>query len=226
MANDGGSSSHLSTSLTDLMISLMVIFVLLLVVHLNNKSAEAENTRKKAENAREILLNEFTDKFEKFAAVPGEEVTVRKDDKDPFGILVIVPEKLFNFKTADDTIPPGGIVFLQDFAPLLAELACDEHFKNDISSIVVEGHADSDGNDVVNFDLSLRRAGSVVREILKNTEGQRELEECFLDCLSAAGRGKRDLLKDDGEENKDRSRRVVLKVRARSPDEIQRFLEK
>ena len=209
------------------MISLMVIFVLLLVVHLNNKSAEAENARKEAENAREILLDELTQEFEEFAAVHGEKVRVERDIKDPLGTRIMVPEKFFNFETNEDTIPPGGIVFLQDFAPRLARTACGERFRDHIGSIVVEGHADSDGGDVYNLELSQKRAMSVVREILKILRDNNEsFEECFLGFLSANGRGNREPLSDDdGNEDKDRSRRVEFKVRARSADEIQRFKE-
>ena len=207
MANNGKSTdNNLSSSLTDLMTSLMVIFILLLVVTLNNKSREASA---KVENTLNAILNELQSDF----AADG--LIAEKDPKDPLGLLILVPEKFFNFEIDKSTIPSGGIDFLQNFAPRLAMITCDERFKNEISSIVVEGHADSTGGDEYNLPLSQQRAMSVVQEILKIMRNQKESQmQCFLDFLSASGRGNRELkYDDDGNEDQDKSRRVEFKVR-------------
>lgn len=199
-------SSGLASSLTDLMTSLMVIFVLLLVATLNNASAEGENTR-----------NVILDVLKKdFASTTG--VVVEKDPRDPLGLIVVVPEKFFNFALNKSDIPEGGIEFLGRFAPRLAGITCGKQYHDEISSIVVEGHTDSTGTDERNLQLSQERSLKVVQQTLTILgEDNVENKKCFLDFLSANGRGSREPLKlPNGEEDRDRSRRVVFKIRVRS----------
>lgn len=201
-------SDNLSSSLTDLMTSLMVIFVLLLVATLNNASAEGENTRN-------IMLQQLETALRDFAA---KGVRVEKDPRDPLGLLVLVPEKFFNFAIDKSDIPNGGIEFLENFAPRLATISCSDRFKIEISSIVVEGHTDSTGTDEHNLKLSQDRSLAVVQKTLEILGTQPKGEkECFLDFLSANGRGSREPIRTaNGAEDRDRSRRVVFKIRVRS----------
>src|SRR5271170_7606778 len=106
MADKNGSTS-LASSLTDLMTSLMVIFVLLLVATLNNASAEGENTRN-------LILDRLKLDLQDFAR---QGVRVEKDPSDPLGLLVLVPEGLLNFAVDRTDIPDGGVKFLSGFSP-------------------------------------------------------------------------------------------------------------
>lgn len=209
MATDtksGGSS--LASALTDLMTSLMVIFVLLLVATLNNASAEGENTRN-------LILDRLKLDLQDFAR---QGVRVEKDPADPLGLLVLVPEGLLNFAVDRTDIPDGGVRFLSDFSPRLAKTACSERYRKEISSIVVEGHTDSSGTDEHNLQLSQERSMAVVQQTLKILgQGEPGDKACFLDFLSANGRGSKEPIRDaDGNEDRDRSRRVVFKIRVRS----------
>jgi outer membrane protein OmpA-like peptidoglycan-associated protein len=201
-------SSSLASSLTDLMTSLMVIFVLLLVATLNNASAEGENTRN-------LILDRLKLDLQDFAR---QGVRVEKDPADPLGLLVLVPEGLLNFAVDRTDIPEGGVRFLSDFSPRLAKTACSERYRKEISSIVVEGHTDSSGTDEYNLQLSQERSMSVVQQTLKILgQGEPGDKACFLDFLSANGRGSKEPIRDaDGNEDRDRSRRVVFKIRVRS----------
>lgn len=182
MATKGKSASgNLSSSLTDLMTSLMVIFVLLLVATLNNASAQGETTRNR-------MLDKLKDALQDFAA---KGVRVEKDPTDPLGLLVLVPEKFFNFAVDKSVIPSGGVEFLENFAPRLAATACSEEYRSEINSIVVEGHTDSTGSDEHNVQLSQARSLAVVQttlEILGSRGGNQK--SCFLQFLSASGVGK------------------------------------
>lgn len=205
--NKHGSGS-LASSLTDLMTSLMVIFVLLLVATLNNASAEGENTRN-------LILDKLKIELQDFAR---RGVHVEKDPADPLGLLVLVPEGLLNFQVDRTEIPNGGIAFLSEFSPRLAKTACSEQYRKEISSIVVEGHTDSSGTDEHNLQLSQQRSLVVVQRTLEIL-GRSEPEDrgCFLDFLSANGRGSKEpILDTNGNEDRDRSRRVVFKIRVRS----------
>lgn len=208
MARTKSSNSSLASSLTDLMTSLMVIFVLLLVATLNNATAEGENSRNLILDRLKIDLRDFA----------RQGVRVEKDPADPLGLLVLVPEGLLNFGVDRKEIPEGGVKFLSDFSPRLATTACSERYRKEISSIVVEGHTDSTGTDEHNLQLSQERSLAVVQQTL-DILGRTEPADrtCFLDFLSANGRGSKEpMLDSSGNEDKDRSRRVVFKIRVRS----------
>ncbi len=209
MATNGArGSTNLASSMTDLMTSLMVIFVLLLVATLNNASAEGENTRNLILDQLKIDLQDFAKKG----------VRVEKDPADPLGLLVLVPEGLLNFKLDSHDIPERGVQFLRDFSPRLAITACNPRYRKEISSSVVEGHTDSTGSDEHNLQLSQERSLAVVQQTL-DILGQNGSEDksCFLDFLSANGRGSKEPIRDNhGVEDMGRSRRVVFKIRVRS----------
>src|SRR5271165_2388642 len=210
MAADNSTNS-LASSLTDLMTSLMVIFVLLLVASLNNATAQGTNTRN-------LILEKLQHELDAFSS---KGVSVKADPNDPLGLLVLIPEGLLNFGFDKFEIPAQGASFLDGFAPKLANIACSPSFKKEISSIVVEGHTDSIGTDEHNLRLSQDRSMSVVQQTLR-VLGQQNTEDrtCFLDFLSANGRGSREPMLDDmGHEDKERSRRVVFKIRIRSVEQ-------
>ena len=207
-ANGKSGSTGLASSMTDLMTSLMVIFILLLVATLNNASAATEDTRN-------IILEQLRIDLKDFAK---KGVRVEKDPADPLGLLVLVPEGLLNFALDSAEIPKGGSEFLSAFAPRLASTACNSRYRKEISSIVVEGHTDSSGTDEHNLDLSQKRSFSVVQETLAILgKGEGLDKACFIDFLAASGRGSREPIRDDqGAEDMGRSRRVEFKIRVRS----------
>lgn len=136
-----------------------------------------------------------------------------------------------SFRKAE--IPQQGIEFLEDCVPKLAETACSPQFRKEINSIVVEGHTDSVGTDEYNLRLSQNRSPEVVFESLhalsdlqQNSETMSNLRLCFLDFLSANGRGKVEPIGDQTtEEGRARSRRVVFKIRVRSWEQRQQLRE-
>ncbi len=183
----------------------MVIFVLLLVATLNNASAEGENTRNR-------ILEDLKNDLKIFSS---QGVQVQQDPADPLALIVLVPSGLLDFTVNGTAVPQKGIAFLNRFSPLLAGVACGK-YRKEIASIVVEGHTDSTGTDEHNLPLSQQRSLAVVQQTLGalGTEDK----ACFLDFLSATGRGSREPILDanTGSEDKDRSRRVIFKIRVRS----------
>ena len=212
------SQNGLATSFTDLMTSLAVIFILLLCVTHNEAQQEGETTRNSILAELRNELREFMQKG----------VKIESDPKDPLGLLVLVPEGLLDFELNKAEIPPKGIDFLHPFIPRLANIVCDKRFRDDINSIVVEGHTDSSGpanmdKDQYNWYLSQRRSMAVVAQslIILNekqslTSDGRTVKDYFVKMLSASGRGSAELIKINGIENRELSRRVVFKIRVRS----------
>jgi hypothetical protein len=195
----------LASSLTDLMTSLAVIFVLLLVATLNNARQEVQGAKAEVLGLLEQALSEFSK----------QGVKVAPDPKDPLGLLVLVPEGLLKFKQNDPEPPAQGIDFLRGFMPKLVGTACQPGIREGISSIVVEGHASSEGTEQRNLVLSQERSMSVVQKGLEVLGP--ELHLCFLELVSAAGRGSADmLLNPQGVEDRELSRRVIFKIRVKS----------
>lgn len=215
MAADSGNSG-LSSSMTDLMTSLAIIFILLLVASLNNTQQEGEQTR------NDILLKLQEKLSKELVEYKDQGFQLTNDPKDPLGLIIVVPEGLLNFAVNRADIPPAGVEFLNRITPKLADTLCSEEFRPEMSSMVVEGHTDSTGTDETNLPLSQARSMAVVGaslQILKNAEasGISNNRRCFLDLVSATGRGSVEPLIDEGGgENLARSRRVVFKIRVRS----------
>ena len=101
--------------------------------------------------------------------------------------------------------------------PQLVGTACEPELRGGISSIIVEGHASSEWNEKDpkvraerNLKLSQERSMAVVQQSLDalNDPG---LHDCFLDFVSATGRGSADPLATP-----EKSRRVIFKVRVKS----------
>jgi outer membrane protein OmpA-like peptidoglycan-associated protein len=213
-------SSGLASSFTDLMTSLAVIFILLLVAITQNTVMSSAARNKKTQNTRENILEELQKQLSETG------VQVEKDPKDPLSLLIVVPEQLMQFKRDKSDLSQDGQNFLGQFIPRLADVACRQSFRNELNSIVVEGYTDSSAKnpehgDIYNLDLSQHRSMQVVESSLKllnsGANGQRTSYSCFLNLLSASGRGSSELIrKTNGEEDPDKSRRVIFKIRVRS----------
>ena len=199
----------LSNSLTDLMTSLAVIFILLLCASLNNAQQEGESVR----GAIVVDLQKELQAFFK------EGVEVKKDENDPLGLIILVPEGLLQFRLDKWIIPERGVEFLKGFIPQLAKTMVT--FQKDINSIVVEGHTDMSGTDEHNLELSQKRSMTVVMESLNALKDKDGARACFLELLSASGRGKMEPFIDNAtkQPDSDKSRRVIFKIRVRSFEE-------
>ncbi len=206
-------SDHLSTSLTDLMTSLMVIFILLLLVFVSH-------TASKDAALTDVLLAELKKDLQPQGF---SENAIRRDPRDRNAILVIVPGKLMNFELQRADLQEDGRLFLQTHIPAFADVLCGNEFRSSIDSIVVEGHTDKqrygkteEESQNNNLKLSQDRSMAVVKEALADLAGREADRQCFLEKLSASGRGERDLEKTD-----DESRRVIFKIRVKARDETQ-----
>ena len=205
------SSDHLNSSLTDLMTSLMVIFILLLLVFVHR-------TASKDAAVTDILLKKLRQDL-----IPQgfSEKTIRPDPRDRNAILVIVPDRLMNFQMGRSSLGFEGQQFLRSYIPKFAEVLCNEEFRASIESIVVEGHTDthpytgrsSEESQNLNLKLSQDRSMEVVKSTLAVLTGMEAKRACFLEKLSASGRGEQ-----EQEATPEESRRVILKIRVKASD--------
>ncbi len=179
-----GDSEHsaLSSSLTDMMTSLMVIFVLLLVNYLGNRQDEIQTARSKTDEMQEQLTAKL-----KEALVEGVEVK----KLDNYNLVVIVPEDKLQFETGKNELNDSAIGFLSKFVPALLDTYIA--FENSVSLINVEGHSDKKlrrdaANEYYNWDLSQERASAVMKFIFNLRKGTSETER-FKSIALFGGRG-------------------------------------
>jgi outer membrane protein OmpA-like peptidoglycan-associated protein len=221
------SSNSLASSFTDLMTSLAVIFILLLVASINNQHQELSSMRdklaqrtKSVKDRREELMKKL--KAELVPQLPN--LQIEEDPKDPFGVLVIPPKKLEGFEKDHSDLPVEAEGYLNNFAPKLASVVCSVPLRYELSSVVVEGHADSSGTDEHNLRLSVDRSMMVVSDSLRavgptGASMSQLTIDCFAHLLTTSGRGKGETLTTNGVEDRERSRRVVFKIRLKTLEE-------
>ncbi len=117
------------------MTSLMVIFILLLLVFLN-----------KTAGANAVITDALLRKLQTDLKPQGfSPENIRRDKRDRYSILVIVPDNLMNFQSGKHELRPEGKAFLESRIPKLAEVLCGAEYRSDVDSIVVEGHTDETG---------------------------------------------------------------------------------
>jgi flagellar motor protein MotB len=202
----GSGSDHLAHSFTDLMTSLMVIFILLLLVFVNN-----QGTVNSA--AAQSLLKELRRKMEP-AGFRREDIRI--DPKDPSTILLTMLDAQLTFQPNSYRLQPEGERFLETRMPQLAEVLCADEYRNAVEAVVVEGHSDNapyrgathEESQARNLRLSQERSMEVVEKTLTSLPAESGLRNCLLDKVSASGRGEQDL-----EQTADKSRRAVIKIR-------------
>jgi outer membrane protein OmpA-like peptidoglycan-associated protein len=134
-------------------------------------------------------------------------------------ILIVVPDRLMNFESGKFELRPQGQDFLRERIPQLAGVLCSDKYQTSVEAVVVEGHTDShpwtgksaEQSESLNLKLSQDRSMEVVKASLSYLNGTFDERACFLEKLSASGRGEQDL-----EATPDESRRVVFKIRVRA----------
>jgi len=187
----------------------MVIFILLLLVFLNNKAAvnEAVTDSLLKDLKRQLSAEQFRSQ------------DIRLDSKDRYTIIVDIPDQLMTFKTNESELKPQGEAFLRSHAPTLARILCNDKYLDSLENVIVEGHSDSmpyrgaslEQSQQLNLKLSQDRSMEVVKKTLLYLEASPKERGCLLEKLSATGRGEQDL-----EATADKSRRVVFKIRINS----------
>ena len=132
-----GNSDHLSSSLTDLMTSLMVIFILLLLVFVSH-------TASKDPALTDVLLSKLRKDLQPQRFT---ENTVMPDPRDRNAILDIAPGKLMNFQIQKADLKDDGREFLKAPFETSRTFFAATIYRASIESIVVEGHSRSRPHD-------------------------------------------------------------------------------
>lgn len=204
-------SDHLSSSLTDLMTSLMVIFILLLVSRLNNQAGSRAATAAELERRLQSQMK-----------ASGQQAEVGRAKDDPNTLVIDIPNTLITFDPQEAKLRPGGHEFLNSHIPAWAGIVCAEDIRPNVDTIVVEGHSDQtrwqsssfEESKEKNLALSQQRSMAVVGDSLNILRDNPAHRDCFLQKLSATGRGEEEPA-DPAQPGSVRNRRVVFKIRLR-----------
>ena len=222
--SDSDSASGLHSSLTDLAMSLMVIFILLLVHFLR-----AEQTRDTSESTIRDRVSELREELENIRAILDANalrgIVIKIDENDPLTLVVIVPESTEGgelFKSNSSVIQPYLQFFLQTFAPPFLTLVAKPEWSDAIRSIIIEGHTDDApvaNEEYGNLRLSQERSKEVLQAFLQMAKRQHvRTRDIFWSLASASGRADKDckVSSPPTYEERRKCRSVQFKIRMKS----------
>ena len=200
-----------ASTLTDLMTSLAVIFILLLVVFLKQSHGKSQQAK---DEVREQLNAVLTEK----------KLNVNQDPDDPLTLTVKVGENQLRFAYGSGALSPEGQKFVGGFFDTFAKRVCDKSLRDKIDSILIEGHTDQAGEKTpegvrANIILSQRRSFAVLEHALKSVQNSPDIQDCLLKLSSATGRGSQSPVTVNGQYSADDSRRVEIRIRVRSSEQ-------
>lgn len=209
-------------SFSDLMSSLLIIFLLLFVYKILDYNQEIK-TYNQVLASKEAKIQELSSVRKKIILRLLEEFSEDiKIDKNT-GAIKLRSEVLFDHNKSE--LKPAGKVFLSKFMPkYLNVLLGDKEIKNSLSRVIIEGHTDDIGEYIYNLELSQDRALNVVKYILKdgvNKKYKTDIEQ----YVSAIGRSKSDLIKNGSQVLKAESRRVEFKFQLKDEETIKAILD-
>ncbi|AGB41056.1 outer membrane protein/peptidoglycan-associated (lipo)protein [Halobacteroides halobius DSM 5150] len=202
-------------SYSDLMASILIIFILLFtykILDYNQTLEKKENKIKELTKLRQMVITKLVEEF-------GNEIQI--DPKT--GVIKLKSNILFDYDQSN--LKPKGKEFLQKFVPrYLKVLLGDKQIKKNISRIVIEGHTDNQGSYLYNLELSQARAFNVVKYIYSDNV-QSKYKDDLEDFVAAIGRSEMDLIKDKaGNVIKDKSRRVEFKFELKNEKILKEIL--
>lgn len=212
----------LESSMTDLMTSLAVVFIMLmLALAQNNAKGSITNIKKISEKLKEKKL----------------ECVINKEE-DPLACTIELTEDKLKFLSGSYFCDNKCESFLKEtFAKQIMEILLrDPDFKKNIQGVYIEGFTDDVGDDITNLNLSQNRSLSIGRYIVeyytdkKNNKSDDDLKT-LLKWLYLNGRGeqnKKCRTNNSSDEesqsacidiDRDASRRVEITIRVKSSEQ-------
>jgi len=206
-------------SYADLMSAMLMVFALLLTLFILDYRELAEEKEEKIEEAvtvkSEIILA-LTEAFEQ------SNMSIEVDQQT--GAIRFPGSVLF--ESDSSVISEQGENFLSQFIPQYIGILLQDRFKDDISSIIIEGHTDKNGTYMYNMALSQERAYSVLSKIYSDSFPDFPQKELSKSYVTANGRSfSQPLNNTQGEYDADLSRRVEFLFRLKDDETIKAIEE-
>lgn len=209
-------------SFSDLMSALLMVFVLLLVIVILDYREDLVEKEQQIEEIANV-------KSEIIAALMQEFEHSKMDlEIDPHtGAIQLATNILYAPNSAEITLE--GERMLARFIPKYLDILLQDKYRDEISSIIVEGHADNTGDYLSNLGLSQERAFSVLKVIYGSRFPNFEQKEYSKQVVTANGRSDVvPIYNEAGEYDANASRRVEFLFRLKEDEkmeEIQRLVE-
>jgi len=215
-------------TISDLMSVLMMVFLLIAVSYMLRVNSEKEKIQEIAvtynklqDDLYEALNTEFKSDLKKWNA---------EIDKSSLSIRFKSPEILFDRGIAD--IKEEFKVILKDFFPRFVNILYSNKYKEDIEEIRIEGHTSSIWNATVgkdmayiyNMKLSQDRTRNVLDYVLVNEKDEKLLSWIRKYVTANGLSSSKQILKSNGEENTELSRRVEFRVKTNAEKRIAKIL--
>jgi chemotaxis protein MotB len=206
-------------SYADLMSAMLMVFALLLtLVILDYKELldKKEKEIKQVVSVKTEIIKALTEQFKE------SNLSIEIDQQT--GAIRFPGSVLFSKDSSE--ISPEGKQFLNAFVPKYLDILLQERFRNEISSIIIEGHTDNQGTYIYNMKLSQDRAFSVLNYIYSDEIPPFPVKEISQGYITANGRSFNQPLKNaNGEYDPDRSRRVEFLFRLKDEEAIKAIQE-
>lgn len=217
--NNNQQGFDFNSSMTDLMTSLMIIFILLLVVLFNNIGEKGQKIRDK-------MVSDLTEEINGGVGYSNnalKDLKIAKNANDPLSFVVNIDEKSgLKFELNKSDIMPQSKPKLKKMYIEMLDYVCEPENKDKIDSIQIIGHTDSQpvlaDPEFGNLSLSQDRALEVLKFGLKVVGVNSEKGKCLQELASINGRGAAEPKNTYAE-----SRRVEFKIRLKSYEQGKKF---
>lgn len=204
---------------SDLLVSLLVVFLLMLFLAL---SRIEERRRADAEKTRQVqsVLDVTTGALAAAVRSIGDS-SISYDTASR--TMTVRDEVLFAFGSA--TLRPESREVISRIGGRFASaILTDAGVAKQIQAIVVEGHTDTVGSYLTNLDLSQKRAQSVMRALVRETEGTTYAAK-LRDLLVASGRSEVEAVRPGAPYDPAKARRIAIRVQLKDNDLLQLLLK-
>ena len=180
------------------------------------------------------LLTKLQAQKAKIKSLTGIKLKVIAELKASLGSKINIDKKSGSLRLASNILFDKGSAVLKDgakaqlkanFIDYVSALINNKNIAEHLDKIIIEGHTDSDGSYLYNLKLSQQRAFAVMNYLLTLDYIKKNN---IKDKLVASGRSYLDVIKYNGVEDKDASRRIEVKFRLKNQDamyEIERILD-
>ena len=204
----------------DLMASLLFIFILLLMAALLQVQEKAEQDEEIVKRYDQIKTQLYIDLQQEFK----DDLAVWRATIDST-LCIRFQEPSMLFDEGQSLLKPKFKNILDDFFPRYIAVLSRDEYRDNIEEIRIEGHTNSNGGYYSNMELSQDRTRDVLQYCFSLMSD--DLEEWLKGLVTANGLSSSHLiLKMNGEEDKDLSRRVEFRVRTNAEKQLEDIANK
>ena len=202
----------------DLMASLLFIFILLLMGALLQVQEKAEQDEEIVKRYDQIKTQLYIDLQQEFK----DDLAVWRATIDST-LCIRFQEPSMLFDEGQSLLKPKFKNILDDFFPRYIAVLSRDEYRDNIEEIRIEGHTNSNGGYYSNMELSQDRTRAVLQYCFSLMSD--DLEE-WLKVTANGLSSSHLILKMNGEEDKDLSRRVEFRVRTNAEKQLEDIANK